>query len=176
MNNVIFLDFDGVLNAFYYPKHLADRGETWRDKFGVLFTPECMMQLERIITTTKANLIISSSWKIPIEGETAEMALSNLRDMWETRQYPGKIAGTIPNLTLQEIQEMHCEGDFICHKRFEIEQWLRLHPNCTSYAIIDDEEIALPKHKSHFIHTNKTIGLQKEDADRVISILQRSYN
>lgn len=172
MNNVIFLDFDGVLNAFYYPKLLADHGQVWRDRFGVLFAPECIAQLGRIIKATDAQIIISSSWKIPFEGETDEMVLNSLKEMWETRQYPGRIKGAIPNLTFQEILDMHCDGDFICHKGFEIEQWLRRHHECTSYVIIDDEEIALPKHTSHFIRTDKMVGLQKKDADLAIEILQ----
>ena len=171
MDKVIFLDFDGVLNAFYYPKQLADHGQVWRDQFGVLFAPECIAQLERTIAATGAHIIISSSWKIPFEGESDEMALNSLKQMWKTRQYPGRIDGTIPNMTFQEILDMHCEGDFVCHKGFEIEQWLRNHPDCTSYVIIDDEEIALPKHESHFVRTDRMIGFRDEDADRAIEIL-----
>ena len=171
MDKVIFLDFDGVLNAFYYPKQLADRGRVWRDRYGVLFAPECIAQLERTIAATGAHIIISSSWKIPFEGESDEMALNSLKQMWKTRQYPGRIAGAIPNMTFQEILDMHCEGDFVCHKGFEIEQWLRNHPECTSYVIIDDEEIALPKHESHFVRTDRMIGFRDEDADRAIEIL-----
>lgn len=171
MNNAIFLDFDGVLNAFYYPKQLADRGQAWRDRFGVLFAPECIAQLGRIIEATDAHIIISSSWKIPFEGETDEMVLNNLKKMWETRQYPGRIGGVIPNLTFQEILDMHCDGDFVSHKGFEIEHWLRKHPECTSYAILDDEEIVLLKHKSHFIQTDRMVGLQRKDADHAIEIL-----
>ena len=171
MNNAIFLDFDGVLNAFYYPKQLADHGRVWRDRFGVLFAPECIAQLGRIIEATDAHIIISSSWKIPFEGETDETVLNSLKGMWENRQYPGRIDGAIPNLTFQEILDMHCDGDFICHKGFEIEHWLRKHPECTSYVILDDEEIALPKHESHFVRTDRMIGLQKKDADQAIEIL-----
>lgn len=171
MDKVIFLDFDGVLNAFYYPKQLADHGQAWRDRFGVLFAPECIAQLKRIIAATGAHIIISSSWKIPFEGDTDEMVLNSLKQMWEIRQYPGRIDGAIPNLTIQEILDMHCGEDLICHKRFEIEQWLRQHPECTSYVIIDDEEIVLSKHESHFIRTDRMVGLQEEDADRAIEIL-----
>ena len=171
MDKVIFLDFDGVLNAFYYPKQLADHGQVWRDLFGVLFAPECIAQLGRIIETTDAQILISSSWKIPFEGETDEIVLNRLKEMWEIRQYPGRIDGVIPNLTFQEILDMHCGDDFVCHKGFEIEQWLREHPECTSYAILDDEEIVLPKHKSHFVRTDRMVGLQKKNADRTIEIL-----
>lgn len=136
-----------------------------------LFAPKCIFQLGRIIEATDAQIIISSSWKIPFEGETDEMVLNSLKEMWETRQYPGRIDGAIPNLTFQEILDMHCDDDFVCHKGFEIEQWLRQHPKCTSYVIIDDEEIVLPKHKSHFIQTDRMVGLQEEDADRAIEIL-----
>lgn len=176
MDKVIFLDFDGVLNALYYPKLLADHGQTWRDEFGVLFTPECLTQLRRIVDTTQAHIIISSSWKIPFQGETPEIVLNNLKRLWITRQYPGQIDGATPNLTFQEILDMHCDGDFVCHKGFEIEQWLRQHPSCTSYAILDDEEIALPHHKAHFIKTDPMVGLCSKEADQVIALLQTHYN
>lgn len=52
-------------------------GEDW---FGVLFAPERITQLERIIAATSAYIIISSPWKIPFEGETDEMVLSSLKD------------------------------------------------------------------------------------------------
>ncbi len=81
MNRVIFLDFDGVLNAFYYPKLLADHGQVWRDRFGVLFASECIAQLGRIIKATDAQVIISSFWKIPFEGETDEKVLNSLKEM-----------------------------------------------------------------------------------------------
>lgn len=66
---------------------------------------------------------------------------------------------------------MHCDGDFIYHKGFEIEQWLRQHPECTSYAILDDEEIVLSRHESHFVRTDRMVGLQKKDTDLAIEIL-----
>lgn len=171
MSKVIFLDFDGVLNAYYYPKQLADRGKAWRDAFGVLFAPECVAQLERMVRATGARIIVSSSWKIPFDGETAEMALHNLRRMWQARRYPGRIDGTIPDMTYQQIMDMNCDGDFVCHKSFEIEQWLRQHPECTSHVIIDDEEIALPMQRAHFVRTDPLVGLQERDADRAIEIL-----
>ena len=96
MNNVIFLDSDGVLNAFYYPKLLADHGQVWRDRFGVLFAPECIAQLRRIIEATDAQIIISSSWKIPFEGETDEMILNSLKKCGKHANIPGELNEQFP--------------------------------------------------------------------------------
>lgn len=159
------------MNAVYYSKQQADLGQVWRDRFGVLFASECVEQLGCIIEATDEEIIISSSWKIPLEGKPDEMVLDNLKKMWKPRQYLGRIVGAIPNLTIQEILDMHCVSDFICHKGFEIEQWLRKHSECTSYVIFDYEEIALPKHESHFVRTDRMIGVQKKDADQSIDIL-----
>lgn len=48
MDKVIFLDFDGVLNAFYYPKQLADGGQVWRDRFGVMYCATSIIRQHNI--------------------------------------------------------------------------------------------------------------------------------
>lgn len=173
MSKIIFLDIDGVLNAFNYPKELAEQNKPWRDEFGVLFAPSCVEQLKRIIDATGASIIISSSWKIPFDGDTDRDALERIREMWKKRNLPGNITDATPNLSFQEIIEMDCFSDCTRHKGYEIEQWRRYHHyHSCSYVIIDDESIgALPNHKGHFVQTTGRMGLTAKDADKVIKIL-----
>ena len=76
MDKLLFLDFDGVLNAFNYNKELyMQRARAIKsgvhhteappihDCFGALFCPDCVEQLKRIITATGADIVITSTWR-----------------------------------------------------------------------------------------------------------------
>ena len=46
---VIFLDFDGVMDTAYYDNYLNYMGLPEKDKYGVVFDPDCIANLRRII-------------------------------------------------------------------------------------------------------------------------------
>ena len=55
-----------------------------------------------------------------------------------------------------------------------IRQWLLEYQSKVShYAILDDYDDMLPEQLPHFVQTNYEVGISKEDADRVIEILNR---
>ena len=54
----------------------------------------------------------------------------------------------------------------------EIKKWLSMHKNKVGhYAILDVYDDMLPEQLPHFVQTNYEVGLSKENADRVIEIL-----
>ena len=61
MKNIIFLDFDGVLNTEYYQGVLQFQGKQQRDEYGALFAPG-------------AEIIISSLWK--------SLGLAKIQELW----------------------------------------------------------------------------------------------
>ena len=81
----IFLDIDGVLRT--------ERNENWRsfwglkheDDYGRLFSPSAIRNLERIINSTGARVVVSSNWR--------HFGLDRIREMWERRRLPGVVAG-----------------------------------------------------------------------------------
>ena len=79
---IIFLDFDGVMDTTYYSQYAAIHGLPETDKYGVLFDPECVRCLEKIICKTHADIVISSSWK-------DVMDYSHIFEMWKERGLPG---------------------------------------------------------------------------------------
>lgn len=166
MNKVIFLDIDGVLNTKWWYTQM--NRNTPKDKYGYAFDPKAVANLRRIIEETGSDIVISSSWKC--------MGLSEMEDMWEERNLPGKVIGITPNSVSDEllvdadidlIKLFHIRGE-------EIKEWLKMHgKQVSNYTIIDDMDNMLPDQQSHFVQTNPEEGITEEDVQKTIKILNR---
>jgi hypothetical protein len=75
---VIFLDIDGVLNL--------NRKE--RDDYGQLFHDQFVENLDLIIKSTDAKIVISSTWRYS--------GLEIMKEMWTKRNLPGEVIDTTP--------------------------------------------------------------------------------
>ena len=49
---IIFLDFDGVMDTVYYGHVLGKEGDPGSDEFGAIFDPDCVRNLKEIIDKT----------------------------------------------------------------------------------------------------------------------------
>ena len=159
MNKVIFLDIDGVLNTNWWYTQM-DRN-TPKDKYGYAFDPKAVANLKRIVEETGADIVISSSWKC--------LGLTQMEEMWNDRNLPGKIIGITPNSVSDELL-LHADIDSmeLFHIRGEeIKEWLTKHgKRVSNYAIIDDMDNMLPEQQSHFVQTNPEVGITKEDSEK----------
>lgn len=148
---VIFLDFDGVLNTERHQARLAVEGEVANDKWGSLFDPSAVANLQKILEETEANIVITSSWRfIKSPG--------NLRKMWIDRSLPGKIFGFLPSDSLNLTRGA------------EIEDWLRDH-KCRNYVIIDDVDEFTSKQHDRVVEVSPVVGITESDARKAIQIL-----
>ncbi|MBQ1668773.1 MAG: hypothetical protein II063_12445 [Prevotella sp.] len=119
MKKIIFLDIDGVLNTQLWYTQM-DRNTTI-DKYGYAFDPNAVANLKRIVEETGADIVISSSWKC--------MGLTQMEDMWNDRNLPGRIVGITPNSVSDELL-LHADIDSmeLFHIRGEeIKEWLSKH-------------------------------------------------
>lgn len=148
---VIFLDFDGVLNTEQYQARLAVEGKQNKDAWGPLFDPRTVENLRLIIDNTDAAIVISSSWRYAHR-------LGSLRMMWEVRELPGEIIGTIP-----------CGATYISRGE-DIECWLDKYGR-PDYVIIDDLDDFSPAQHNRYIETNPIVGITDADAQKAIEIL-----
>lgn len=165
MKKILFLDIDGVLNTERWHKKMIE-SHAPKDSFGYDFDPEAVANLRHIVEATGAEIVISSSWK--------GYGMDGLQELWETRDLPGKVIDFTPDvvtdemllqINLEEVDMMICRGK-------EIKKWLSMHKNKVShYAILDDYDDMLPEQMPHFVQTNYEVGISKQDADRVIEIL-----
>lgn len=149
--SIIFLDFDGVLNTEQYQAWLAVEGKPNKDAWGPLFDPHAVENLRKIIESTDAEIVISSSWRYIHR-------LGSLRMMWEVRELPGEILDRLP-----------CGASYISRGE-DIECWLNQHGQ-TDYVIIDDLNDFYPTQLDRYVETNPIVGITEADATRAIEIL-----
>lgn len=152
-SSIIFLDFDGVLNTEQYQALLSVDGKPNNDAWGPLFDPRAVGNLRKIIESTGAVIVISSSWRYIHR-------LGSLRMMWEIRELPGEILDALP-----------CGATYISRGE-DIECWLNRHDQ-PNYVIIDDLEDFYPTQHDHYIEVNPIVGITEADAIRAIEILKQ---
>lgn len=151
---IIFLDFDGVLNTEQYQARLAVDGKPSKDAWGPLFDPRAVGNLRKIIESTGAAIVISSSWRYIHR-------LGSLRMMWEVRELPGEIVDILP-----------CGAAYISRGE-NIEYWLNGHGN-PDYVIIDDLDDFYPTQHNRYVETNPIVGITESDAEMVIELLTQN--
>ena len=141
---------------------------TPRDKYGYAFDPKAVANLRKVVDETEAGIVISSSWKC--------MGLSQMEDMWDERNLPGKVVGITPNSVSDELLvDTDIDSMELFHIRGEeIKEWLTKHGKHVShYVIIDDMDNMLPEQQSHFVQTNPEVGITEDDANKAIVILNK---
>lgn len=150
-SSIIFLDFDGVLNTEQYQARLAVAGKPNKDMWGPLFDPYAVGNLRKIIESTGAEIVISSSWRYIHR-------LGSMRMMWEIRELPGEILDTLP-----------CGASYISRGE-DIEYWLKKHA-LVNYVIIDDLNDFYTSQLDRYVETNPIVGISEADAARAIELL-----
>lgn len=168
MQKVIFLDIDGVLNS---RKFLSiSRGE-FIDKLIIAngddltfmaeqLDPEAIARLNRIITVTGANVVVSSTWRLmwPLEKIVAAL---------ESRGFVGDVIGATDNF---EREWGHVRRP----RALEIADFADRH-NVEHFVVVDDDPICdegdSPDIVARLIRTTFDDGLTDEIADQMIEVL-----
>lgn len=152
---VIFLDFDGVMTSVLYNNKLACLGFPEYDEYGVLFAPDCVSNLRRIVEETGAEIVVTSDWK-------HRMSYKEMLAMWKKRGLPGFVTDMVP----------------ICyrHRGDEIDRWLKDSKLCCPYVIIDGLPMTnFNNHQiPHLFRVDKFIGLDETIADKVVEHLNNA--
>lgn len=138
MMKVIFLDIDGVLNS------KQDRF-SWDIETDIHF-----IRLKRIVDKTRAQIVLSSSWRMGNSG----------RDIVHKRlqQFGMDFIDVTPIFSGQ-------------HRGREIADWLSRH-EVESFVILDDEG-DMDELVDHLVKTDMNVGLQDNDVDKAISLLRQ---
>lgn len=151
--NIIFLDFDGVMDTASYDMFLVRNGMPECDEFGrPVFDPGCIVNLKQIIDATAADVVVTSDWKYLD-------SYKDLLEMWRQRGMPGFMTDVTPNVSK--------------HRGDEIARWLEECKVECNYVIIDDldsENFNKDQH-DRLVTVNPYYGLDKEAAQKSISIL-----
>ena len=156
MKKILFLDFDGVMVTDRHQEQLASTNRPLRDGYGAKFDPVCVENLRRIIDSTDADIVVTSTWKM-------NLRLDDIQRMWQTRSLPGKVIGVTPDIDT-------------VHRGNEIRAWIDAYGGDCRYAIIDDcpildffREEQLP----FLFKVDERTGLDGNTARKVIEYMQK---
>lgn len=170
---VIFLDVDGVLNnledILHHPE--MESPEQPQDKH--------LQVLKKIIDATGAEVVVSSGWRMTLEG------IQDVIDaLWK---YGIAIRGVtpegcqislfdqlFPEIKPQNVDTWRSKLDRVVYDRgAEIASWLYKYRNeIESFLILDDEVFDIQKYyPDHYIKTDPNEGLVDKYIDEAIKIL-----
>ncbi|MDE5858693.1 MAG: hypothetical protein K2H32_10125 [Muribaculaceae bacterium] len=153
--NIIFLDFDGVMDTAVYDMYLVRNKLPECDEKGrPLFDPACIENLKHIIELTESDVVITSDWKYIDKYE-------DLLLMWRERDMPGFMTDTTPNVSKRR-------GD-------EIQKWLDQCQVPCNYVIIDDlnPDNFNDNQLEKLVTVNPYRGLDSGAAEQAIAILNK---
>ena len=114
-------------------------------------------QLRRIVETTGAEIVLSSSWR------------------WYKEQR-NTIHKQLKRKNIDFIDTTPIEITVKMSRADEINAWLEKHPEIDNYVILDDEEIKDIELIPHWVKTTFKHGLTRDKAEQAIKILKGELN
>lgn len=158
---IIFLDIDGVLvnrkSLMHRPRpHPHSNAD-----------PDCVAALNRIISATGADIVVSSTWRIGC-------MLADLRGIINSHfGVVGSVIDKTRRMTTRKLFEGHPGMVEVSAERGdEIDYWLRSDHRwpIESFVILDDDD-DMGIHKGRLVKTEFEVGLTMADAERAICML-----
>lgn len=140
---VLFLDFDGVLNVWPNPSRSGD-----------FHKPSCV-NLELLLSRVPdLKIVISSSWRT--------YGLAACRDILKSN-------GIDPRRVIDVNGDEQSPVDSN-HRGYQVDAWLKRHPEVKKFAIVDDQSDFHQKHR--LVKTNKYVGLTQANVESLIKLLE----
>jgi hypothetical protein len=148
--NVLFLDFDGVLNSEKYIRGC--------DGYGVVIDPTRMVLLKQIVDATGAKIVLTTSWREHWSNCSAQ------RD--DTGALIDRIFATHNLQIFDKTPELHAR------RETEIKSWLDNHTDVANFVVLDDMLLSADFLDGHFVKTSNYFGgLDETDVRKAIAIL-----
>ena len=149
----IFLDCDGVLNnKRYIEKCYRKNGHKPMSMYCVPFDPYNLKNLAKLVRKTKANIVLTSTWRLDKE----HIAVLKAR----LAEYGLRIYDMTDNINMI--------------RGAEITEWLKQHRDIENYVVIDDEEYNLSNFidNKHLVIVDSKYGLTFGDRIKAIEKLR----
>ncbi|MDD3988208.1 MAG: HAD domain-containing protein [Candidatus Omnitrophica bacterium] len=181
LTNIIFLDFDGVLNHQEFYNKMNNNIP--RDNFGFIFDEQNISNLGNIIKITEkqsnipTKIVVSSTYKNGSTLDRKLFGLDYLKAMWKERNYPSEVIDITPTFDLKIYPHLgEIENKPSIPRGVEIKWWLErqnhyhnqfdapgfqlMYKQCkvNNYVIIDDDSDMLLEQKDNFVQTFADYG------------------
>lgn len=163
---IIFLDIDGVLNSneVYEDWHLRTGKNGWGGFFpedekatddNVKWGRPLVENLKKIVEATEAKIVICSTWR-------KHFTVEKFKEMFLVYGWDAPVVDKTPTAGYR-IRGM------------EVKKWIDSFPTkLFSYVILDDYNDFMVDQQPYYVETNPEVGLSDSDADKAISILNKT--
>lgn len=142
---LLFLDFDGVLNT-----RCSFARE---DYFDSPLESEFVKRLNRIVASSKADVVISSSWRI----------FDKHKPILYKAGFEGRVIGSTPSISDSLYPDKMRAG--------EILSYIEMNSLNPSNIVAIDDDMDVSSLGKYFVRTNLDVGMTECDADMAIKIL-----
>ena len=188
---VIFLDIDGVLQAYDSKNRFGKGEEKMKEEVSELskrlnrdysiynvydveacyldWDKEAVERIKKIIKETGAKIVISSDWR----SKELVNKMKDFLKIWDMEQYWAGETGD-SGYEEDEMKETRdyikekMKGKYCSYRAVEILDYVRKHEEITNYVAIDDMDL-LDELEEHFVKTKNLIN--NEQAEKCIEIL-----
>lgn len=154
--NIIFLDVDGVLNSVSNLIKVYNETHKSHSGYSYPFDPNCLENLKELVAVTKSNLVISSTWRHSQKG--IEKLLETLKEY----KLDKLVIGCTPVLGTSRGAEIK---KYLSDSKFA---------DTVNFVILDDDR-DMEDLSQYLIHTDRQVGLTKENVQQAINILVKSH-
>ena len=164
MDKICFLDIDGVLNSrFWNDSHQREISE------GKYIDRDKVKLLKDLVHNTNARLVLHSGWRFWFDGRLKPLRAEAENLVQLLAEEDLTIYDMTPDLTTEEIR---ATKKFSLVKADEILAWLEMHPDISTWVVLDDLNLNHSAIASHQVRTNADVGLTAEDLKAAERILQ----
>ena len=147
MNNVVFLDIDGVLNSNFWCENNQREISN-----GTLIDKDKVRLLSSLIKTTNAKIILHSGWRFWFDSNFKPLRIEAEKLVEIFKGEGLTIAGVTPDLTTEEIR---ITKKFSLVKAQEILLWISEHKDLKNWVVIDDLDLHNSEIEKHQIKTDQ---------------------
>lgn len=166
----IFLDIDGVLNAYGTDKENRSKSRCG-NYIGI--DKDKVKRLSKIVQETDAILILSSSWKIGWEPK-GRYTLDRYDIYGSTINYHAKYLDNHLKKKGKLVLTDKTKERNLFYRGMGIKAYLSAHPEITDWIVLDDEIFIDFKEQGimpHLVKTDSIWGLTDDDAEAAIKML-----
>ena len=145
-NKIIFLDHDGVLCLS------TEWGSRFKNKEGFdslfdRFNDKAIKTLNQIIEETDCEIVVSSDWRF-------HCTLEQMKELYKIRGIKkSPIDYTRNDLDWKLFKDVHPGNELEMTRCFEIQDWLKEHPEVTHWVAVDDMDLS---YLSNFVQTPRS--------------------
>lgn len=150
-NNIVFLDYDGVVNTIIWDKD-GKCGFNYPSD-GKVNNYQAIMWLNELCKKTHAKIVVSSTWRYCCEDVSYQDCL-----------YNGGLDKNIEIIGCTDVIEDQTRTE-------EIKTYLENHPEIENYVILDDEKVD----DDHFVQCCHGHGFGIEEFYEAMNILRNNH-